>query len=77
MNLSNAEQTQKDNYGPTKEFVQRLTISPLDTIWLASLEGSIEKRIIGYTDNYNTGVRRLDIILLPGEYLMLTRKEIR
>ena len=37
------------------------------------LEDSIEKRIVGYTDNHNTGVRRLDIILLPGEYLMLTR----
>lgn len=77
MTLSNAEQTQKDNFGPTKEFVQRLTISPLDSIWVAMLEGSIEKRIVGYTDNHNTGVRRLDIILLPGEYLMLTRKQPR
>lgn len=77
MTLSTNEQNQIDNVSSTNEFVQRLTISPLDTIWLASLEGSIEKRIIGYIDNYNTGVRRLDIILLPGEYLMLTRKEIR
>ena len=77
MTLSNAEQAQKDNFGPTKEFVHRLTISPLDSIWVALLEGSIEHRIIGYTDNYNTGVRRLDIILLPGEYLMLTRKQAR
>ena len=73
MTLSNAEQAQYDNFGPSKEFVQRLTISPLDSIWVAMLEGSIEKRIVGYTDNHNTGVRRLDIILLPGEYLMLTR----
>lgn len=77
MTLSNAEQTQKDNYGPTKEFVHRLTISPLDSIWVAMLEGSIEHRIVGYIDNHNTGVRRLDIILLPGEYLMLTRKQTR
>ena len=77
MTLSNAEQNQYDNFGPTNEFVQRLTISPLDSIWVAMLEGSIEKRIVGYTDNHNTGVRRLDIILLPGEYLMLTRKQAR
>ena len=77
MTLSTNEQNQIDNVSSTNEFVQRLTISPLDTIWLASLEGSIEKRIIGYIDNYNTGVRRLDIILLPGEYLMITRKETR
>lgn len=77
MTLSNAEQTQKDNFGPTKEFVHRLTITPLDTIWVATLEGSTEKRIVGYTDNNNTGVRRLDIILIPGEYLMITRNEKR
>lgn len=77
MTLSNAEQTQKDSFGPTKEFVHRLTISPLDSIWVAMLEGSIEHRIVAYTDNHNTGVRRLDIILLPGEYLMLTRKQAR
>ena len=67
MNLSNAEQTQKDNFGPSKEFVQRLTISPLDSIWVAMLEGSIEKRIVGYIYNHNTGLLCLDIILLPGE----------
>ena len=77
MTLSNAEQTQKDNFGPTKEFVRRLTVSPLDTVWIADLEGSIEKRIVGYTDNHNTGVRRLDLIVLPGEHVMITRRTTR
>ena len=39
MTLSNAEQTQYDNYGSTNEYVHRLTISPLDSIWIAELEG--------------------------------------
>ena len=77
MTLSNTEQTQYDNYGSTNEYVHRLTISPLDSIWIAELEGAIQKRVVGYVDNFNTGVRRLDIILLPGEYLMLTRKQTR
>lgn len=76
MNLSNLEQTQKDNFGPTKEYVRRLTITPLDTIWIARLEGSIEKRLVGYVDNHNTGVRRLDLIALPGEYIMITRRVV-
>lgn len=74
MTLSNAEQTQKDNFGPTKEFVRRLTISPLDTVWIADLEGSIQKRVVSYVDNHNTGVRRLDLIVLPGEHVMITRR---
>lgn len=77
MTLSNAEQAQKDNFGPTKEHVQRLTLTPLDSLWIAQLEGSIEHRLVGYIDNHNTAVRRLDIILLPGEYLMITRNEKR
>lgn len=77
MTLSNAEQTQYDNHGSTSEYVHRLTISPLDSIWIAELEDAIQKRVVGYIDNHNTGVRRLDIILLPGEYLMITRKQGR
>lgn len=74
MTLSTNEQTQKDNFGSTKEFVRRLTISPLDTVWIADLEGSIQKRLVRCVDNHNTGVRKLDLIALPGEQLMITRR---
>lgn len=77
MTLSNAELARRESMGPIKEFVQRLTITPLDTVWIADLEGSIKKRLVGYTDNHNTGVRRLDIIALPGEYIMITRRKSR
>lgn len=77
MTLSNAELTRHETMGPIKEYVQRLTITPLDTVWIADQEGSIKKRLVGYTDNHNTGVRRLDVIALPGEYIMITRRKSR